>query len=138
MRLSVILGILAVSLTATAGPAAMDPERSQGISMHMLPKRVADLGGQKWGFVVEYAQYLKPEPGQPVLQTVQEYNSFVQKQDASVRINGVWIVTTHPDAYSAPEKELLADVERSSKGGATPLFVVRGSELPNGWRRYDR
>jgi len=26
------------------------PERSKGISMHMLPKRVADPNGQKWGF----------------------------------------------------------------------------------------
>jgi hypothetical protein len=45
------------------------PERSKGISMHMLPKRVADLGGGKWGFAVTYAKYLKIETEPPTLQT---------------------------------------------------------------------
>lgn len=57
---------LAISL-ATLAVAGLTPERSKGISMHLLPKGVADLGGEK-----------------------------------------------------------------------IPLFMVRASQLPNGWKRYDQ
>jgi hypothetical protein len=40
--------------------------------MHMLPKRVADLGGGKWGFAVTYTKYLKIEVEPPTLQTTKE------------------------------------------------------------------
>lgn len=127
-----------VFLLALAAPTwASPPERAQGISMHMLPKRVADLGQRKWGFVVAYARTLKPEQEQPVLQTPQEVLAFVRKQDSSVQENGVWIVTTHPDAYSESEIQLLEDIKLLSRRERIPLFVARGSQLPDGWRRYD-
>ena len=105
--------------------------------MHMLPKRVADLGGKKWGLVVTYADYLKPEPEEPVLQSANEVLVFVRKQTPEIQENGVWIVTTHPDAYSSPEKQVLEDIKALCRKEHIPLFVVRGSELPNGWKRYD-
>jgi hypothetical protein len=116
---------------------AAAPERAKGISMHQLPKRVADLGGNKWGLSVDYAAHLKPESEQPVLQSTQEFLAFVRKQDKSVQENGVWIVTTHPDAYSEMETKLLEDIKSVSKKEKIPLFVCRASELPNGWKRYD-
>jgi len=104
--------------------------------MHMLPKRVADLGGDKWGLQVTYASYLKPESNRPVIQTTQEFVSYIHKQDSSVQKNGVWIVTTHPDAYSDEEKTLLEDIRTVSSKENIILFVCRASELPNGWKRY--
>jgi hypothetical protein len=49
--------LLAFLLFLPLGAAAEQPDRAKGISVHMLPKRVADLGGQKWGFVVSFADY---------------------------------------------------------------------------------
>src|SRR4051794_10662458 len=109
-RLLAILFLMVPLATASFAFAAA-PERSKGISVHMLPKRVADLGAKKWGFVISYAEYLKPEREQPVLQSPSEFLTFVRKQDKSVQENGAWIVTTHPDAYSGSEKELLEDVK---------------------------
>ena len=103
----------------------------------MLPKRVADLRAQNWGLVVTYAEYLEPETAQPVLQSATEFLTFVRKQKASVQENGVWIVTTHPDAYSEPERKLLDDLKALCRRERIPLFVARGSQLPNGWQRYD-
>jgi hypothetical protein len=116
---------------------AAGPERFKGISLHMLPKQVAELGDQKWGFVVTYADYLKPEQAQPVLQSSVDLLAFVRKQDKNVQDHGIWIVTTHPDAYSEAEKHLLEEVKTLCRKERIPLFIVRGSQLPNGWRRYD-
>ena len=116
---------------------AFTPERSKGISIHMLPKGVADQGSLKWGLVVSYADYLRPEKEQPVLQSSSEVLAFVRKQERSVQDNGIWIVTTHPEAYSESEKQLLEDVKTLCRREAIPLFIVRGSQLPNGWQRYD-
>ena len=106
--LACFLLLLALCALASAGAT---PELSRGISMHMMPKRAADLGGGKWGFAVTYAEYLKPETAQPVLQTSQEFLSFAHKQDAPVQENGVWMVITHPDAYSEAETALLEEIK---------------------------
>jgi len=124
-------------LVAALVAVAAAPERSKGISLHMLPKRVAELGDLKWGFVVTYADYLKPEKEQPVLQSSSEVLSFVRKQEKGVQANGVWIVVTHPDAYSEPEKALLDEIKNLCRKEEIPLFIARGSQLPNGWQRYD-
>jgi hypothetical protein len=106
--------------------------------MHMLPKRVADLGGQQWGFTVAYAKHLKMQADPPTLQSTKEFLSFVRQQDKAVQENGVWIVITDPDAYSAPEKTLLEDVKVLCQKELIPLFICRGVDLPNGWKRYDK
>jgi len=117
--------------------SANEPERANGISMHMLPKRVANIAGKKWGLVVTYANYLKPEQSEPVLQSASEFIAFVQKQDKLVQENGAWIVTTHPDAYEDSEKKIIEEIKAICRVQKFPLFIVRGSELPNGWKRYD-
>jgi hypothetical protein len=53
----IISALFLVSTLCTFSAGASSPERSKGISMHMLPKRVADLGGGKWGLAVTYAKY---------------------------------------------------------------------------------
>jgi hypothetical protein len=87
---------------------------------------------------VDYSPRLKHESSRPVLQRSADLLSFVRKQDAAVQSNGVWIVITHPDAYSEEEKALLEDVKSMCRTEQIPLFICRASQLPNGWSRYDR
>lgn len=131
-----LTAVLILLLTALA--VAATPERSKGISAHMLPKRVADLGGNKWGLTVSPSSYLTPDAASTTLQTASEFLTFVQKQSASAKENGVWIVVTHPAAYSEQEKSFLDEVIKVCVKDQIPLFIVRASQLPNGWKRYDQ
>lgn len=115
---------------------AVEPERNKGISVHALPKRVAKLSGSPWGFQVSYAPYLKPEPGQPFLQSLEDVLAYINKQDKSVIENGLWVVTTHPASYSEEEIELQNKVKQELPKHKIPLFWARGSELQNGFKRY--
>lgn len=130
-----VLFLLFISAVAFA---ADNPKRNAGISMHFLPKQVADIGGGRWGLTVDYRPYLKPESAQPVLQSANEVIAFADKQEATVRENGVWIVITNPDAYSDTEQKFLEDVKTECKKHKLPLFITRASELPNGWHRFDQ
>ena len=121
-----------ISPAAYAG----EPQRDKGISVHALPKRVADLSGQPWGLQVTYAPYLKPEPGQPYLQSVEDVLEYVEKQDKSVIENGFWVVTTNPSAYSEQETNFLGKLKVELPKHNILLFWARGSELPNGFKRY--
>jgi len=125
-------------LAATFAVAVTTPERSKGISLHMLPKSVADLGGHKWGLTVTPSAYLTSDASYTTLQTVSEFLAFVEKQSKPVQENGVWIVTTHPDAYTEQEHAFLKDVIAACIKARIPLFISRASELPNGWKRYDQ
>jgi hypothetical protein len=120
-----------------AACALADPARQGGVSAHMLPKRVADLGDMKWGFVISYAEYLKPETEKPVIQSAAGLVAFLKKQDKGVQDNGMWIVITNPAAYSESELALLEDVKKAFRREHLPLFICRGADLPNGWKRSD-
>jgi hypothetical protein len=133
-----IIGLaVLIAVLPTTSDAADSPDRAKGISMHMLPKRVADISGDPWGLTVSYAKYLAPEPAQPVVQSAAEFLTYVRKQSSTVQSNGVWIVTTDPDSYSHTEKALLEEIKSLCRKEGIPLFIARGSELPGGWRRYD-
>ena len=113
----------------TAATAGTPPERDKGISMHLLPKRVAEISGKKWGLVYD--------PSQEALQTPDEFLSLVRRQPRAVQDNGVWIVVTDPDAYGEQEKELLTDVETLCRKEKIVLFVARAADLPHGWKRVE-
>lgn len=130
---AIFVGVL---LVATAATAADAPRRAQGISMHMLPKRIADIDGRRWGLVVTHATHLKHETIQPVLQSAAEVLSYTRKQDVRVQENGLWIVTSHPDAYTEMEKKVLDDVKAVCRKERIPLFTTRAALLPNGWQRH--
>ena len=115
---------------------AIEPERSKGISVHALPERIAKISGRPWGFEVAYAPNLKPEPGQPYLQSVKDVLDYVRKQNPSVIKNGLWVVTTHPSAYSKKENDLHKQVKAALPKENIPLFWARGSEIKKGFKRY--
>jgi hypothetical protein len=98
------------------------------------PTIVADAGQQRWAFSVDYSPFLRPELAEPVLQTAEELRRFFRNQDKSVQDNGIWIVTTQPDAYSDGEKQLLENVKSLCTEQHIPLFIARASELADGWR----
>ncbi|MES9946687.1 MAG: hypothetical protein ABW080_17175 [Candidatus Thiodiazotropha sp.] len=131
-RIITLIIFLVISHIAFAG----EPKREKGISVHALPKRVAEISGQPWGLQVTYAPYLKPEPGQPYLQSVKDVLSYVEKQEKYVIENGLWVVTTHPSAYSEQETEFLEKLKVELPKHNIPLFWARGSELKNGFKRY--
>ncbi|MCK4535656.1 MAG: hypothetical protein KAT93_01510 [Desulfuromonadales bacterium] len=112
-----------------------EPVREQGITMQMLPERMAKLDGKPWGFWVDYADYLMPENRQPVLQTTVEFMTFVQKQKPEVQANGVWIVIFNPGAYSDGEDALFAKVKSACKNHDIPLFVRSATDPPLAWRK---
>jgi hypothetical protein len=136
-RITAVLITLVVGATLFASMSAAQ-ERSQGISVHMLPKRVADIGGMPWGFTVDPSPRLKAESQRSAFQTSAALLSFIRKQDTGIQRNGLWIVTTNPDAYSEAEKTLLEDVKSMCRLERIPLFICRASELPNGWTRFDQ
>jgi hypothetical protein len=135
-RHAVLFG-LALAILVGVSLAQEQPERSKGISMRMLPKKVADNGGGRGGLVVAYAPYLKPEREQPVIQSAEQFVAYVSKQDQDVQQNGVWILVTHPDAYSADEKALLEKIKAESRKKKIIVFVSRAADLPNGWKRVE-
>ncbi len=120
------LALLAVMSAAIAGTA---PERSKGISMHFLPKRVAEISGQKWGLVADVSQ--------EAMQTPEEFLSFVRRQPPEVQSNGIWVVVSHPDAYGEQEKKFFVNVEDLCRREKIALFVARAADLPQGWKRSD-
>lgn len=125
-------------LLASAVAHAATPDRDRGISMHMLPKSVANLARAQWGLTVRPSPELTADAKSTTLQTPQQFLDFVEKQKDSVIENGVWIVTTDPDAYSQPEKNFLNSVVKLCVERKITLFIVRASQLPNGWKRYDQ
>ena len=75
--------------------AAMTPERSKGISMHMLPKKVAVLNGQKWGLTVSYAEFLKSWRRSTRVAISRAVSSVREK--ARPRVSGQWRMdSNHP------------------------------------------
>jgi len=132
-RLTILFIMLILAIPSTY---AGEPERDKGISVHALPKRVADISGQPWGLQVAYAPYLKIEQGQPYLQTLSDVLEYVKKQDQSVVENGLWVVTTHPSSYSEEETEFQEKLKSELPKHNIPLFWARGSEIKNGFKRY--
>ena len=134
---TLLLSLAAAGLAQQAA-TAITPDRAKGISMQMLPKRVADLGPMQWGLVVSHAGDWKPQKKPIVFQTAQQFLDFVRAQSEEVQANGAWIVVTNPAAYSDQEKQFLEEIKALCRKEKIPLFICRGAELPNGWERYDQ
>jgi len=107
------------------------PTRQDGLSIHMLPDRVAKIGGEHGGFTVtdpatraSGATYAEPK----------ELLAYFQRLPMSVQLNGIWIVTTDPSAYAESEKGKLKALATLCGEKKIPVFICRASELPKGWK----
>ena len=119
-------------LISTLSLVAAEPTREAGLSVHMLPDRVAKISGERGGFTVTdpTTKAKGSTYGDP-----KELLAYVQGLPATIQQNGIWVVTTHPTSYSEPEQAKLKELITLSTDKKIPVFTCRGSELPNGWKR---
>ncbi|MDB6122346.1 MAG: SIR2-like protein domain protein [Pedosphaera sp.] len=109
-------------------------ERNKGLSVHMLPKRVAEIANQASGFVVKPVNEPKINK---TFKTGDELVDYFKKLPSEVQENGIWLVTTDPESYEAAEMENLKKLEKICSEKKIPLLECRASKLPNGWKRID-
>lgn len=123
MKKTLLFLICLFALVARAGPT-----RDAGLSLHMLPDRVAKLAGEAGGFTIT-----DPATGQRG-QTYSEISrlvAYIESIPDTVRQNGVWIVYTHPRSYGSEEKERLRELIEKMKAKNVRVFTCRASELPS-------
>src|SRR5438046_1180819 len=118
MRALLPFAIVLAATTCIAG----EPERTKGLSVHMLPERVAQISGKSGGFTVESQTYADAT----------QLLAYFQTLSAATQENGVWVVTTHPSAYSAAERDKLRALIAQCQQRKIPVFTCRGSELTAG------
>jgi len=111
---------------------AAEPTREGGLSVHMLPDCVVKIEGKHGGFTVTDPTTKKP--GTTYAQP-KELLAYFQRLPASVQQNGVWIVTTHPDAYSDAEQAKLKELIALCTDKKILVYTCRASQLPKGWQR---
>lgn len=111
---------------------AAEPQRAKGLSVHMLPYRVAQMNGQSGGFVVRDFNGVESTYSDP-----QQLIAFFQTLPLATRENGIWVVTTNPAAYSDVERTKLKTLISLCQEKQFPVFTCRGSELPSGWKQSD-
>jgi hypothetical protein len=121
-----------VWLATLAMCAASEPDRAKGLSVHMLPDRVAQIDGRHGGFTARDANGTESTyvDGKQLV-------AFFQTLPPATQENGIWVVTTHPSAYSPAEHEKLRALLELCRQKNIPVFTCRGSELPGGWKRSE-
>jgi hypothetical protein len=118
--------ILATTLVAFA-----QPERDKGLSLHMLPDRVAKISNQSGGFTVSAPAPKKDAPAMDANKTMEYFQGLPDQ----VKKNGIWIVYTHPSSYSDKEKTQLKNLIDECKKKSIPIFTCRAAELDkNKWK----
>ena len=107
--------------------AYAEPSRDAGLSLHMLPDRVAKLSDERGGFTIT----------DPITQTrgktvtdVKTIVKYIDSLPQKIKDNGVWIVYTHPSSYEDSEKEKLRELIGICVDKKIRIFTCRASELP--------
>jgi hypothetical protein len=116
-------------LSTLAICSAGEPDRAKGLSVHMLPDRVAQIDGHSGGFTASDSQTTYAQPSELV--------AYFHTLPTATQENGLWIVTTHPSAYSAAEREKLRALIALCQQQKIAVSTCRGSELSSGWKRGD-
>lgn len=111
---------------------AAEPSREAGLSVHMLPDRIAKISGEHGGFTVT-APASKARSN--TYADPKELFTYFQGLPATTQENGIWVVTTHPTSYSEAEQTKLKALITLCADKSVPIYTCRGSELPNGWKR---
>ncbi|HYR57927.1 MAG TPA: hypothetical protein VEO95_04835 [Chthoniobacteraceae bacterium] len=111
---------------------AGEPKRESGLSVHMLPDRVAKITGEHGGFTVSDPTGIND--GKTYADPTALFEYF-QHLPAAAQENGIWVVTTDPSSYSKTEQAKLKALVTLCTGKGIPIYTCRGSELPGGWKR---
>jgi hypothetical protein len=120
-------------LTASLLVAA-EPSREAGLSVHLLPERVAKISGEHGGFTV--TDPVTKTRSNTYAEPKELFASF-QHLPETTQKNGIWVVTTHPTSYSEAEQTKLKTLIALCVEKKVPIYTCRGSELPNGWKRAE-
>ncbi len=112
---------------AVATCIAAEPERAKGLSVHMLPDRVAQIDGHSGGFTVNSQNYTDAA----------QLIAYFRTLPVAMQENGIWVVTTSPSAYSESERAKLKALITLCDDKKIPVFTCRGSDLPKGWKRSE-
>ena len=123
-----------ILLLAASVLIGAEPTREGGLTVHMLPDRVAKINAQHGGFTI--TNPANKEPGTTYAEPKQLVTYFLSLP-AEVQWNGIWIVLTNPAAYSETEQAKLKSLVALCAGKKIPLFTCRASELPKGWKRAE-
>lgn len=116
---------------------ADEPKRSNGLSVHMLPKRVAEIRKEKPGFTITEQGGKRPPKATPTFESAQELVEYIKTLPPEIQENGIWVVTTNPASYSDAETKNLEKLKEICAKEKLKLFTCRGSDLPNGWKSYN-
>jgi hypothetical protein len=119
-------------LVTLAVCAAGEPERAKGLSVHMLPDRVAQIDGGHGGFSAKAA-----DGTESTYADAKQLVAFFQTLLTATQENGIWVVTTHPSSYSESERTKLKALITLCDKKKIPVFTCRASELPGGWKRSE-
>ncbi len=85
-RGTALVGWFAAAAFCTAG----EPDRAKGLSVHMLPDRVAQIDRQSGGFTATDAG------GTHIYSAAAQLLVYFHTLPAAMQENGLWVVTTHP------------------------------------------
>lgn len=99
----------------------------------MLPKRVAELANKEWGFVTGDDSGRENSRKEEIFQDSKKILAYFKLLPLETQNNGIWVVLTHPDAYSEPERQAYESLKQMCLKNNIKLFVCRGSRLPDGW-----
>jgi hypothetical protein len=111
---------------------ASEPERVRGLSVQMLPDRIAQLANRNRGFTARDANGTES-----TYADAKQLVAFFQTLPAPLQENGIWVVTTDPGAYSPGEHEKLRALIDLCRQKNIPVFTCRASELSGGWKRSE-
>ena len=114
------------------------PKRAYGLSAHWLPERIAaqDESGQAQAGFLSSFRTEDGEIARKLFKTPEDLILAFQSFPLSFRRNGIWLIITHPGTYSAKELETKEELIKLCRKNKIPLFICRGKDLPNGWKRY--
>lgn len=116
-----------------------EPKRENGLSVHLAPESASGIfGADKKGFVVSQSKDLKPLGNRPIFDTPEQLVEYFLTQPQEIQENGIWVVTTNPQAYSDNEMASTEMLKNLCREKNIPLFFCRGMFLPNGWLPADK
>ena len=130
LRRCVVAALWWLSILADA--SAAEPERAKGLSVHMLPDRVAQIDGRSGGFIV------RDSGGESSYPDGRALIVFFQTLSGSTRENGIWVVITNPSAYSATEAQDAGHTLRRKENSGVHLSRFRATEWVETLRASDR
>jgi len=114
------------------------PQRAGGLSVHMLPSGSPTFPRRRLASRFRNRAAASRSRATPTIETAQALVDYFKKLSPEIQQNGIWVVTTHPGAYSGKEIKNLDRLKEICTKEKIPLFTCRGSELPDGWKRQDR